>query len=111
MKLQVKLVFIHHFLRRLLTIILLVGHTIGRLTDFITVSTKNTGLGAELGYGTVNTQSYLFGTFRRRIRLFLPSEIRTTAPPNSPDMPPNPTKKVRLGIISIKDMNCVVSDY
>ena len=50
-KLKVKLFFIHYFWRRLLTrIILLAGHTSGRLSDFITVS-KFTGFLAEFGYG------------------------------------------------------------
>ena len=49
-KSQSKIIFhIRQFVRRLLThIILLAGHTIGRLTDFTTVATKNT---AEFGYG------------------------------------------------------------
>ena len=53
-KLKVKLFFIHHFLRRrLLTrIILILGHTIGRLTDLNTVTTKNIeGFWDEFGYG------------------------------------------------------------
>ena len=41
-KLKVKLFFVHHFWRHLLTrIILLAGHTIERLTDFITTTAKN----------------------------------------------------------------------
>ena len=51
-KLKVKLFFIHYFWRRLLTrIILLAGHTTGRLADFITVSSP----GFWLNLGTVNT--------------------------------------------------------
>ena len=51
-KLKIKLFFIHHFWRRLLTrIILLAGHTTGRLADFITVSSPDFGL----NLGTVNT--------------------------------------------------------
>ena len=51
-KTQNKLFFIHHFWRRLLTrIILLAGNTIGRLADFITVSSPDFGL----NLGTVNT--------------------------------------------------------
>ena len=50
--LKVKLFFIHHFWRRLLIrIILLAGHTTGRLADFITVSSPD----FWLNLGTVNT--------------------------------------------------------
>ena len=92
---KVKLFFIHHFLRRLLTlIILLAGHTIARLTDFIIITTKNiTGFWDNFGYGKYLIVPFWYASAAYQARL-----ARTMARPNSPDMPPKRTKKVRLGI-------------
>ena len=48
-----KIIFHSSILRRLLThIVLLAGHTIERLIDFFTMTTKNiTGFRTEFGYG------------------------------------------------------------
>ena len=93
-KLKIKLVFIHHFWRHLLTrIILLTGHTTGCLADFITVSSPDFGL----NLGTVNTYRTFwvcFGAISSSFGL----AMGILAQPNSPDMPPKCTEKVRLGI-------------
>ena len=95
MKLKIKLVFIHHFWRRLLTrIILLAGHTRDR-TPGRFYYRKFTGFWAEFGYGKHRSFGLAMGILAR-LRL---AKIRTMARPNSPDMPPKRTKKVRLGII------------
>ena len=95
-------------MRRLLSrIISLAGHTIGRLTDFITVATKNiTGFWAEFGYDKIPYRTFLvrFGSISGLFGLaigILARQIRTmtSTRPNSSDMPPKRTNKVRLGII------------
>ena len=69
------------------------------------------GTWAEFGYLTVNTNRTFWvrfgaisGSFSLAIGILPPlrlAKIRTVAPPNSPDMPPKRTKKVRLGIRTI----------
>ena len=62
--------------------------------------------GLTTNLGTVNTYSYLFGTLWQHTRLVWSHHgyLQTMARPNSPDMPPKRTKKVRLGIIIIQQI-------
>ncbi len=67
-----------------------------------------TGFLAEFGYGKYLIVPYLvrfggisgsFGLAMGILARLRPTKIRTMARPNSPDMPPKRTKKVRLVVI------------